>query len=77
MRELCRLLGLSRSWFHAAAAARPSDDAPTALRAAIEKIVLSFPGYGYRRVTRALQRDGWPINHKRVLRVMRAESLLC
>jgi putative transposase len=39
--------------------------------------VLDFPGYGYRRVTKALARDGWLVNHKRVLRVMREESLLC
>ena len=34
-------------------------------------------GYGYRRVTEQLRRDGWRINAKRVLRVMRQESLLC
>lgn len=47
------------------------------MRAAIERIVLAFPGYGYRRVTRALTRDAWTVNHKRVLRVMREESVLC
>jgi putative transposase len=40
--------------------------------------VLDVPGSGYRRVTQALRRAGWgPIKHKRVLRVMREESLLC
>lgn len=69
-------------------AARSQEDAPaaedvrrqkeaTALRDAIERITLSFPGYGYRRVTAQLQREGWAVNHKRVLGVMRAESLLC
>lgn len=48
-----------------------------ALRDAIEWIVLQFPGYGYRRVTQSLKRDGWAVNHKRVLRVMREEALLC
>ena len=48
-----------------------------ALRDAIERIILEFPGYGYRRVTHALQREGWAVNHKRVLRIMRQESLLC
>jgi len=43
----------------------------------IEKICLEFPRYGYRRVTKKLQRDGWIINHKRVLRVMRENELLC
>ena len=36
-----------------------------------------FPGYGYRRVTKQLQRDGWTINHKRVLRIMREDHRLC
>ena len=39
--------------------------------------MLEFPGYGYRRVTEALKRQGWCINHKKVLRVMRKEALLC
>ena len=48
-----------------------------AVRDAIEQLILTFPGYGYRRVTKQLQRDGWSVNHKRVLRIMREESLLC
>jgi len=44
---------------------------------AIERIVLEFPGYGYRRVTAALQREGWAINPKRGRRVLQQESLLC
>jgi putative transposase len=47
------------------------------LRDAIERVVLEFAGYGYRRVTAALRREGWSVNHKRVLRIMREESLLC
>jgi transposase InsO family protein len=47
------------------------------LRDRIETIVLDFPGYGYRRVTRQLEREGLRINHKRVLRIMRQEGLLC
>jgi len=47
------------------------------LRDRIERIVLEFPGYGYRRVTHQLQRQGLRINHKRVLRLMRQAELLC
>lgn len=47
------------------------------LRNQIEKICLEFPRYGYRRVTKKLQREGWIVNHKRVLRVMRENELLC
>jgi putative transposase len=47
------------------------------LRDSIERIVLAYPGYGYRRVMHQLRREGCPVNHKRVLRVMKASDLLC
>jgi putative transposase len=75
--RLCEVMEVSRSWYYE----RPSAQAPTEedirLRDAIERIILEQPGYGYRRVTHQLDRDGWTINHKRVLRIMRKESLLC
>jgi putative transposase len=43
---------------------------------AIEQVVLAFPGYGYPRVTRQLQRDGLAVNQKRVYRLMREAGLL-
>ena len=43
----------------------------------IEQIVLEMPGYGYRRVTKQLQRDDYKINHKKVLKIMRKNGLLC
>jgi putative transposase len=43
----------------------------------IEAICLDFHGYGYRRVTRQLRDDGYEINHKKVLRLMRESDLLC
>jgi putative transposase len=77
IRRLCALVGAGRTWYYR----RPSPEEiaarDTALRDAIERLVLEFPGYGYRRVTAALQREGWDVNHKRVLRVMRQEALLC
>ena len=48
-----------------------------ALRDAIEQPILEFLGYGYRRLSHALQRAGWQVNHKRVLRIMRYDALLC
>jgi putative transposase len=47
------------------------------LRDRIEQIVCEFPGYGYRRVTKQLHREGVQVNHKKVLRIMRESSLLC
>ena len=44
----------------------------------IKTIVEASKGrYGYRRVTLVLKNKGFKINHKRVLRIMREESLLC
>lgn len=77
IQPLCALLGVSRSWFYARRAQPATDPDEVALRAAIEALTLEFPGYGYRRVTKQLQREGWTVNHKRVLRIMREESLLC
>jgi len=47
------------------------------LRDAIQKIALEMPAYGYRRVSAQLRRRGWVVNHKRVLRIMREDNLLC
>ena len=79
----CAVLEVNRGSYYR----RPGDTGPFAqldwagrdvvLRDAIERVVLDSPGYGYRRVTAHLRRDGWRVNRKRVLRVMREESLLC
>jgi transposase InsO family protein len=47
------------------------------LRDQIQKIALTFPAYGYRRITEELDRRGYLFNHKRVLRLMRQDNLLC
>ena len=77
LRRVCAILEISRSGVYEHGQRAATDDATATLRDAIERIVLDFPGYGYRRVTHALRRDGWAVNAKRVLRVMREESLLC
>jgi putative transposase len=76
-RELCRMFEVSRSWYYEHPSPEEKAKRDIELRDAIEKIVLEFPGYGYRRVTKELHRRGWAVNHKRVLRVMRQEALLC
>jgi putative transposase len=74
--RLCELHGVSRSWYYEQLQ-QDQDEEDIALRDQIERIILEFPGYGYRRVTHALSRQGWRVNHKRVLRMMQEESLLC
>lgn len=77
LEQLCHLFEVSRSWYYEQREKSEDDEEETALRDRIEEIILEFPGYGYRRVTHALRREGKYINHKRVLRIMREESLLC
>ena len=77
VRRMCQLLGVSRSWLYEKPQRSESAEEDTRLRDAIERLCLVFPGYGYRRVTAQLHRDGWTVNHKRVLTVMQTESLLC
>jgi transposase InsO family protein len=47
------------------------------IRDAMQKIALESAAYGYRRITAELERRGFAINHKRVLRMMREDNLLC
>lgn len=77
MRSLCAAVALSRASYYRGL--RPSDPEPetVALHDHIQKIALAFPAYGYRRITAELGRRGWGCNHKRVLRLMRQDNLLC
>lgn len=49
----------------------------TDLRDELQRIAVDMPFYGYRRITKELQRRGYPVNHKRVRRMMRQDNLLC
>jgi len=69
-------MSLARSTFYYHSQIRPVvGDAELIDR--IEAICLEFPRYGYRRVTAELRRKKLPVNHKRVLRLMRQSDLLC
>lgn len=46
-----------------------------ALADRIEGIAEEFPRYGYRKVTAQIRRDGLPVNHKKVQRIMRERGL--
>jgi len=76
----CELAGVSRSGFYrsAARASQPAGgDSELLVRDEIQRICLEFPCYGYRRVSRELKRRGFAVNHKRVLKLMRQDNLLC
>jgi transposase InsO family protein len=65
---------LSRRTYYHKPKKKSSDQA---LLARMEQICLDFSRYGYRRVTKQLQREGWVINHKKVARIMREKGWSC
>lgn len=69
-------LPLSSYYYKSKERAVPEIKEENDLQDRIEQIALEFPRYGYRRVTHQLKREGIPVNHKRVLRIMRESSLL-
>ena len=77
VRHLCKVLHVNRRWYYACRKPSRRQVVEAQLREAIEQVVQEFAGYGYRRVTHALVRAGWSVNHKRVLRLMKEEGLLC
>lgn len=75
--RMCALAGVSRAGYYRAWRASAPREEATALRDAIQRIAVTNRRYGYRRIVAALRRDGWVANHKRVLRLMRLDNLLC
>jgi putative transposase len=73
----CTLASVNRSDYYRWRE-RAAPDPDTELQDLIQTIVLSHNGYGYRRVTREIARShGITVNHKKVLRLMREDTLLC
>jgi transposase InsO family protein len=69
--------GLSRAGFYRWRAPRQATPVAMELRDQMQKIAVEWPTYGYRRMTAELQQYGFAVNHKRVLRMMREDNLLC
>jgi len=65
---------LARSSYYYRARSKAGE--PSELLQRIRTIRERWPGYGYRRVTVQLRREGLCINHKRVARLMRMHGLL-
>jgi putative transposase len=68
-------MSLPRSSYYYKGPEKKPDE--TSLIERIEELVEEFNGYGYRRITAQLHREGIRVNHKKVLRIMRERELLC
>jgi transposase InsO family protein len=71
------MTGLNRAGFYRWRTPRTPWPVEMELRDQMQRIALEWPSYGYRRITHELGRRGFDVNHKRVLRMMREDNLLC
>jgi len=74
---MCALAGVSRAGYYRHWHLKRPRQEETALRDQVQRFALANRHYGYRRLTAELKRDGWDVNHKRVLRIAREDNLLC
>jgi putative transposase len=74
---MCTLAGVSRAGYYRNWQAHRPRQEETALRDELQRLAIADRHCGYRRLTAALRRKGWVVNHKRVLRIMREDNLLC
>jgi putative transposase len=64
---ICRVWEVPRSTFYYRSQAADEPE----LRAALRRLAGEWPRYGSRRLTAQLQREGFPVNRKRIQRLMR------
>jgi putative transposase len=71
-RRVCRVIDQPRSTQRDDPVVRDDEEC---LRAEIIRLASKYGRYGYRRITALLKREGFRVNHKRVERIWREESL--
>jgi putative transposase len=72
--RLDRLEGILKCiWIISLGVPPPSLPVEMELRDEMQRVAFQFPSYGHRRITAELNRRGFAVNHKRVLRLMRQD----
>jgi len=69
IRKQCQLLGLSRSGVYREPS--PANENDLALMRRIDELFTAWPFLGSRRMAAMLRAEGWPVNRKRMQRLMR------
>ena len=75
--RMCALAGVSRAGYYRRWAHSAPREEEAGVRDAIQRLALANTHYGYRRIAAELRREGFGVNRKRVLRLMREDNLLC
>lgn len=74
--RLCQATGVSRASYYRRWAEHAPKAEETELRDLVQRLALAHRPYGYRRITELVRREGWPVNRKRIARLMREDNLL-
>ena len=74
--KACKAFEVSKQSFYKWKTREPLPDSDSGVLESMQKIALEFSKYGYRRITKALHRQGEQVNHKRVYRIMKENNLL-
>lgn len=72
VRRACRYFGIHRPLLQYQSCAPPQE----VLRVRLGELAVAKPRWGSPRLTWRLRREGWPVNHKRIERLVREERLL-
>lgn len=75
--RMCTLTGVSRASYYRHWRQVAPRREEIELRDVLQRLAVAHRHYGYRRLTELVRRDGWAVNGKRVLRLMRTDNLLC
>jgi len=75
--RMCALAEVSRAGYYRHWQASAPRQEEVGLHDAVQRVALAQRHYGHRRIAALLRRKGWRVNKKRVLRLMRADNLLC
>jgi transposase InsO family protein len=75
--RMCRLAEVSRAAYYRDWQRTAPLREETELRGVVQRLALAHRHYGYRRIGALLRREGRSVNHKRLVRMMREDNLLC
>jgi transposase InsO family protein len=75
--RMCRLAEVSRASYYRDWEKTAPLREEAELRGVVQRLALAHRHYGYRRIGALLRREGRPVNHKRLVRMMREDNLLC
>lgn len=73
IRNQCQLLGISRSEYYYEG--NPETEENLAIMRRLDEPHLKYPVYGSRKLGKLLEREGWVVNRKRVMRLLQVMGI--